>query len=429
MQQFKAKLKESSNSIEVNGNSRVNSIGSLNGSSNCLTEGKASSTTELTDKQAFSAQVNPNDLDDIDKTVEKKSSDFLGDLNKALDLKNLQSESLSSIEFCQNRQIPQFLSNTELPNIPPSVSGSYQSEFSINLEAVDAFNDSSASLTSPTSETIYSLPVEIQTDKSIRKRTVSTPILKSTFRKHLSPSRKPVVESKQLEKKKSVEGAPDLSSSSSLISSSTTEKKFCLIKYIIQKKNAVVDKAQLNKIEKKILKIYDMNLFMLQILGEICITNNLKLEEYSLKYFCNQQETKISEEDELLEMDRRLFSFLPVNEQNNEAVLDLVVFFGEKKYETVIVCEDEKDVMILRNVKKHQIVMAATSDKLIEKATNCQEKDLEFLDTLFMSFRTFLKPLDFLDILIAKFNSQLPENPTIEDIEFYNKMKYPTQKK
>jgi hypothetical protein len=40
-----------------------------------------------------------------------------------------------------------------------------------------------------------------------------------------------------------------------------------------------------------------------------------------------------------------------------------------------------------------------------------------------------MKPIEFFDYLIARFNAELPSNPSEEDVAFYNKWKEPTQLK
>ncbi|KAJ3317797.1 hypothetical protein HDU93_004042, partial [Gonapodya sp. JEL0774] len=65
-----------------------------------------------------------------------------------------------------------------------------------------------------------------------------------------------------------------------------------------------------------------------------------------------------------IELDRNLQYYLDLHKCTRFSVVQ-----GPKAYSTKIVCEDGRDVMIIRDVEGKELVMAATIDKLIEQIT------------------------------------------------------------
>ncbi|KAL3900075.1 MAG: hypothetical protein SGCHY_001603 [Lobulomycetales sp.] len=123
----------------------------------------------------------------------------------------------------------------------------------------------------------------------------------------------------------------------------------------------------------------------------------------------------------------------PLSMYADERYVNLDIVKGDKIYETVCVKEAGSDVMIIRNVMASEseevIVMAATIDKIIERLTDDQINDHPFLEISMMCFRSFMTPSDMLDRLIGRFDAELPESPTEEDTEFFQKHKVPIQRK
>ncbi|KAI3639487.1 hypothetical protein MIR68_002502 [Amoeboaphelidium protococcarum] len=144
--------------------------------------------------------------------------------------------------------------------------------------------------------------------------------------------------------------------------------------------------------------------------------DKLQVEEYTL---ANVDGSK-------LEMDR---SIGYVKQQYNVQEIQLIK--AEKCYSTMCMYEDGKEVMILQNNNGTMQVMAATQEKLIEYATDdtMSTCESEFSDILLMAFRSFMKPADFFDCLIARFNAELPPDPTQEEVEYYNKTKVVLQQR
>ncbi|KAI9189372.1 hypothetical protein H9P43_000805 [Blastocladiella emersonii ATCC 22665] len=53
--------------------------------------------------------------------------------------------------------------------------------------------------------------------------------------------------------------------------------------------------------------------------------------------------------------------------------------------------------------------------------------DYELLDTFLMTYRSFMKPTELFDRVVAQFNAEAPEDATPEDVEFFERNKIPTQ--
>ncbi|KAJ3215928.1 hypothetical protein HDU67_010159 [Dinochytrium kinnereticum] len=150
------------------------------------------------------------------------------------------------------------------------------------------------------------------------------------------------------------------------------------------------------------------------VLFHVCQTNGLEFESFSLKVF---------DKNITIEMDRALgFYFQDHN------LSEFLVVHGEKFYRTRCINEDGKDVMIFEVVQDRLQVMAGTPEKLIERLTDEDEKDTNFLDTLLLTFRSFMSPDDFFQNLLDRFNCELPTDPNPEDMEYFKKMKSPVQK-
>lgn len=124
------------------------------------------------------------------------------------------------------------------------------------------------------------------------------------------------------------------------------------------------------------------------------------------------------------EMDRTIQYY-----QQTAKFSEVTIVKGTKTYSTHIVQEDGKDVMVLQAGKNGPIVMASTAEKLIERATDDVEKSMEYVDTLLLTFRSYMKPAALFDELISRFNAELPPDPSKEDIEFYESHKGVTQMK
>ncbi|KAI9362529.1 ras guanine nucleotide exchange factor domain-containing protein [Zopfochytrium polystomum] len=155
--------------------------------------------------------------------------------------------------------------------------------------------------------------------------------------------------------------------------------------------------------------------YMDDILDHVCEKNNMDYDRYTLKLNDPKKPP--------LEMDRQLSHY--VNEQK---ITEFFMAPGQKLYRTQCISEGDKDVMILQVIQGKTQVMAGTAEKLIDRLTlEHDQDDGSFLDTIMLTFRSFMEPFDFFQQLFDRYNSVLPPDPTPEDIDYFNKMKVPTQ--
>ncbi|KAJ3120594.1 hypothetical protein HK098_004463 [Nowakowskiella sp. JEL0407] len=156
---------------------------------------------------------------------------------------------------------------------------------------------------------------------------------------------------------------------------------------------------------------------MERILSHICQKKNLDFDTHTLQISGHPTS--------LVEMDKP-YEFYS---QKNLAK-EILVVKSDKMYSTMCVSQDGKDVLILRRIDERFQVMAGTIESLMERITDEQECiDMSFHDTFLLTFRSFMSPVEFYDNLIARFHCELPPNPSPEDVEYFNKMRVPTQRR
>ncbi|KAL7749253.1 hypothetical protein RI367_005405 [Sorochytrium milnesiophthora] len=145
----------------------------------------------------------------------------------------------------------------------------------------------------------------------------------------------------------------------------------------------------------------------------------------------------------VVEMDKTIAVYAEKDGIKAFAVVD-----KPKTYNTLCISEDDKDVMILQVTSGKIKILAATDQKLIEQITDTHDLatqvgltsaeagmalspdadyDYNFLDTFLMTYRSFMKPPELFGQLVSRFNAELPENPTADDREYFQKNKLPTQ--
>lgn len=66
---------------------------------------------------------------------------------------------------------------------------------------------------------------------------------------------------------------------------------------------------------------------------------------------------------------------------------------------------------------------------LISRTHLSPPSDKKFMDTLLLTYRSFMTPRDFFDFLVDRFNSVPPENATDEELRYYNKWIDPVRNK
>eukprot|EP00842_Homolaphlyctis_polyrhiza_P004890 jgi/Hompol1/5401/HPOL_004387-RA len=109
--------------------------------------------------------------------------------------------------------------------------------------------------------------------------------------------------------------------------------------------------------------------------------------------------------------------------------MELFVVKKQKIYSSVCINEDGVDVMIMQVVGGRTQITGATIEKIFELLTDAKHQDEAFLDMILLTFRSFMKTEDFFNQLVARFYCQLPNNPSAEDIEYFETMRVPTQQR
>lgn len=151
--------------------------------------------------------------------------------------------------------------------------------------------------------------------------------------------------------------------------------------------------------------------------------------EFVLKYACEKlsldfQKYTLEMPDHPfhVELDRNLNYYVKTS------VPEFKVVEKQKQFSLKWVVEGDTDTMLLQLSGGEWNVMAATEDKLIERLTDGEVPlDLQFLDTLLLTYRSFMRPEELYDRLVCRFNAELPPDPSPEDEEYFNRMKGPTQ--
>ncbi|ORY43814.1 ras GEF [Rhizoclosmatium globosum] len=151
------------------------------------------------------------------------------------------------------------------------------------------------------------------------------------------------------------------------------------------------------------------------LLNFICIRHGLLFEVHTFQ---------LNGKDPTVELDRPLSFYL-----ESSYFVEMFVVPAEKKYRSNVIRENGKDVMVLQNINGRLQVISGTADKLIERLSDVEEKDVDnsYMDTMLLTFRSFMTTMEFFQQIIGRFYCVLPDNPTPEDIEFYEKSKEPTQ--
>ena len=141
-----------------------------------------------------------------------------------------------------------------------------------------------------------------------------------------------------------------------------------------------------------------------------------------LKYMCDKKGVNYQEytfeaelnDKILLELDRPI-SFYTERFQ----VYDYCLTPGDKEYTIRSFLDGDKEVALYQKTTHHDLLMAATLERLVDILTAVDLCDEEFLDTFLMSYRSFLKPVELFDTLLSRFDAQLPDNATPEELDYY----------
>ncbi|KAL5034286.1 hypothetical protein RTP6_002140 [Batrachochytrium dendrobatidis] len=141
-------------------------------------------------------------------------------------------------------------------------------------------------------------------------------------------------------------------------------------------------------------------------------------------YDCATHTFEMQDKSVIAELDRRVDYFGKEDEQ-----LELFIVKKAKAYSTTCVNEGGVDVMCMQVIGGKTQIIAATLEKIFEILADATETDNAFVDVILLTFRSFITPIEFFDQLIARFYCDLPLNPSQEDIEYFNSMKIPTQRR
>ena len=141
-----------------------------------------------------------------------------------------------------------------------------------------------------------------------------------------------------------------------------------------------------------------------------------------LKFICEKKgyditshSMKADTKETALELDRPLSYYF-----DKFQILDYTLIKGEKEYTITTFSDGENDVSIYQKcANENPLLMAATIDRLLEILTSSELCNEEFLDTFLMCYRSLLKPIELFDTILSRFDSQLPENATAEEADYY----------
>ncbi|KAH6586466.1 hypothetical protein BASA50_000421 [Batrachochytrium salamandrivorans] len=163
-----------------------------------------------------------------------------------------------------------------------------------------------------------------------------------------------------------------------------------------------------------VLKIAS-NLSLEQLLANICKRRGYDFNAHSFEF---------ADKSIPAELDRRVDYFIKDNNQ-----LEIFVVKRQKLYSTICISENGVNVMLVQVVNGKSQIIAVSKEKLFETLTDTQQNDESFMDMILLTFRSFITPIEFFDQLVARFYCELPDNPTQEDIDFFDSMKIPTQRR
>ncbi|XP_004365044.1 hypothetical protein CAOG_00173 [Capsaspora owczarzaki ATCC 30864] len=99
---------------------------------------------------------------------------------------------------------------------------------------------------------------------------------------------------------------------------------------------------------------------------------------------------------------------------------------------TVYVYENGKQVMVLQSTEGSVLaptVLAGLPTNLVERLADENELEPGYVDVVLLTYRQYMEPMDLFDMLVGRFNILPEENPTAEDMQYYQKWKRPIQTK
>ncbi|KAJ3325312.1 hypothetical protein HDV06_004171 [Boothiomyces sp. JEL0866] len=146
-----------------------------------------------------------------------------------------------------------------------------------------------------------------------------------------------------------------------------------------------------------------------------CQRKNLDPEQYSFEY---------DDPPRPVEMDRTLEHYaIPLKTPN------LFLVKKAKVYSSISITEGGEESLVLNSINGKNIIMLCKKAKLLDLLTDINFEDEQFTTTLFLTYRSFCTPEEFLGNLISTFNCRVTESSTPEEKENFAKDKVPTQLK
>lgn len=153
---------------------------------------------------------------------------------------------------------------------------------------------------------------------------------------------------------------------------------------------------------------------MAELLNYICCRRHLKMSEYTMKLVGS--DTKINL--------RQSFASYKIQEIE---IIERAE--NDKQDDSNLVCLVEKSevCIVFRVTNGRYEVKAAKVYKLIERIADENSLDGYYVDTILLTFRSFVEPEELFLLLVARFKAVLPNEATPAEIAYYAQWKRPIQ--
>jgi hypothetical protein len=150
---------------------------------------------------------------------------------------------------------------------------------------------------------------------------------------------------------------------------------------------------------------------------KLCTRKNLEYDLYSF-------ETGQGQDMKPVEMDARAGSlFTPMHST------DVHLVKKAKVYTSISTYNSSEETVISNLVDGKYVIMASKKEIIFDLMASVEFEDEKFSNVIFLTFRSFSTPLEFLEYLILSFYSKLGEGGSPEEAVEFQKHKVPTQLK
>ncbi|KJE90930.1 hypothetical protein CAOG_02158 [Capsaspora owczarzaki ATCC 30864] len=155
---------------------------------------------------------------------------------------------------------------------------------------------------------------------------------------------------------------------------------------------------------------------MAELLNYVCTRRHLKMSEYALR---------VAGADVSVDLSTTVSSH-KISEIELVQRPDV-----DKQDDSNLVCLVERNevTLVLKVSGTRSEIKAAKVHKLIERIADENALDGYYVDTILLTFRSFIEPEDLFYMLLSRFKLSLPENPIPEEIAYYAQWKRPIQMK